>query len=54
MFVFCLAGEADGKTVKKGVGTDKKVQGFDRGLTPERIIGATDTSGIMIIKINRE
>lgn len=24
---------------------DKKQQGFDRGLEPERIIGATDSSG---------
>lgn len=31
--------------MKKSVGSDKRAHGFDRGLTPERIIGATDTSG---------
>lgn len=41
----CLAAEADGKATKKGMGTEKRAHGFDRGLTPERIIGATDTSG---------
>lgn len=27
------------------MGADKVSYGFDRGLTPERIIGATDSSG---------
>lgn len=36
----------DKKTAKKKQSDeDKKPQGFDRGLEPERIIGATDSSG---------
>jgi chromobox protein 1 len=36
----------DGKPdKKKQSGEDKKPQGFDMGLDPERIIGATDSSG---------
>uniref|UniRef100_A0A336LML9 CSON007842 protein n=1 Tax=Culicoides sonorensis TaxID=179676 RepID=A0A336LML9_CULSO len=36
--------DSDGKSTKKKT-DDKKVQGFERGLEPERILGATDTSG---------
>lgn len=36
--------EPEGKMAKRKTG-EKKVQGFDRGLTPEKIIGATDSSG---------
>ncbi|XP_063705847.1 chromobox protein homolog 1-like [Culicoides brevitarsis] len=36
--------DSDGKASKKKT-DEKKVQGFDRGLEPERILGATDTSG---------
>lgn len=28
---------------------EKKVMGFDRGLEPEKIIGATDSSGIYFL-----
>lgn len=35
----------DMKTGKKGKADDKKLHGFDRGLEPEKIIGATDSSG---------
>lgn len=31
--------DTDGKSSKKKSGDDKKVQGFDRGLDPERILG---------------
>lgn len=33
------------KPKKKPEEKEKKAQGFDRGLEPERIIGATDSSG---------
>lgn len=36
---------ADPKPSKKKATDDKKAQGFERGLEPERILGATDTSG---------
>ena len=35
----------DKKAVKRKNEDDKKQQGFDKGLEPERIIGATDSSG---------
>ncbi|VVC97221.1 unnamed protein product [Leptidea sinapis] len=35
----------NGKGAKKSKSDDKKVSGFDRGLEPEKIIGATDSSG---------
>ncbi|XP_050684020.1 chromobox protein homolog 1-like [Leptidea sinapis] len=35
----------DLKGAKKSKSDDKKVSGFDRGLEPEKIIGATDSSG---------
>lgn len=35
----------DQKPAKKKLPDDKKLQGFDRNLEPERIIGATDSSG---------
>lgn len=47
---FGVATEADGKAVKKGPAGEKRVHGFDRGLTPERIIGATDSSGKQVNK----
>lgn len=41
---FVVDSEPEGKSAKRKPG-EKKIQGFDRGLTPEKIIGATDTSG---------
>lgn len=35
----------ESKPKKKSEEKEKKSQGFDRGLEPERIIGATDSSG---------
>lgn len=43
-FVFLASEPEMGKPAKKKAG-DKKMQGFDRGLAPEKIIGATDSSG---------
>ena len=34
-----------GMDVKKKKANDQRLRGFDRGLDPERIIGATDSSG---------
>ncbi|XP_045453959.1 chromobox protein homolog 1-like [Melitaea cinxia] len=39
------AATPDLKGAKKSKGDDKKASGFDRGLEPEKIIGATDSSG---------
>ncbi|CAH4027732.1 chromobox protein homolog 1-like [Pieris brassicae] len=39
------AATPDLKGAKKSKSDDKKASGFDRGLEPEKIIGATDSSG---------
>ncbi|XP_045771131.1 chromobox protein homolog 1-like [Maniola jurtina] len=39
------AATPDLKGAKKSKSDDKKTSGFDRGLEPEKIIGATDSSG---------
>ncbi|OWR54955.1 chromobox protein homolog 1-like [Danaus plexippus] len=39
------AATPDLKGAKKGKTDDKKTSGFERGLEPEKIIGATDSSG---------
>lgn len=40
-----IDGGEPAKASKKKTTDEKKAQGFDRGLEPERILGATDTSG---------
>jgi len=44
-------GDADGGSSKKKKGDDEKPRGFGRGLDPERIIGATDSSGELMFLI---
>ena len=39
------SGPVDTSSKKKKGGDDDKPRGFDRSLDPERIIGATDSSG---------
>merc|ERR1712226_1064823 len=43
--------DADGGSSKKKKGDDEKPRGFGRGLDPERIIGATDSSGELMFLI---
>ncbi|KAJ0173075.1 hypothetical protein K1T71_011251 [Dendrolimus kikuchii] len=43
-----IAATPDLKGAKKTKTDDKKASGFDRGLKPEKIIGATDSSGELI------
>ena len=43
-----------GMDVKKKKASDQRPRGFDRGLDPERIIGATDSSGKSIIYISND
>merc|ERR1712141_970909 len=44
--------DADGgSSKKKKGGDDEKPRGFGRGLDPERIIGATDSSGELLFPI---
>ncbi|XP_056632901.1 chromobox protein homolog 3-like [Diorhabda carinulata] len=45
-----LSTPSDGKTVKKKT-DEKKSLGFDRGLEPEKIIGATDSPGQLMFLI---
>merc|ERR1711874_258722 len=44
-------GDADGGSSKKKKGGDDEPRGFGRGLDPERIIGATDSSGELMFLI---
>merc|ERR1711977_663718 len=44
-------GDADGGSSKKKKKSDEKPRGFGRGLDPERIIGATDSSGELMFLI---
>merc|ERR1711863_172361 len=43
--------DADVGSSKKKKGDDEKPRGFGRGLDPERIIGATDSSGELMFLI---
>ena len=44
-------GAGSGSESKKKKGDDERPRGFDRGLDPERIIGATDSSGKEIYEV---
>lgn len=45
------AGDEVAKKKKKPAEDDSKPRGFDRGLEPDRIIGATDSSGELMFLI---
>jgi len=45
------AGDESAKKKKKPAEDDSKPRGFDRGLDPDRIIGATDSSGELMFLI---
>ncbi|KAK9884417.1 hypothetical protein WA026_007262 [Henosepilachna vigintioctopunctata] len=39
------SGEESDKNKKKNIAEDSRLRGFDRGLEPDKIVGATDASG---------